>query len=161
MGGLMTALCVIIMCFGTMIPFMTYASPVFCLIIGGVLLKIMRKTGFISWYFATAVLSALLSPDKEAAAVFIALGLYPLFRVWFEKFKIKWILKMLYFNTTILLLYWLLLQLIGMKELVNEFSDIGAVLTVIMLFTGNVIFLIIDKILSRLERANKFKFRKV
>ena len=157
----MTALCVIIMCLGTMIPFMTYASPVFCLMVGGFLLKIIRKNGFISWYFATAVLSALLSPDKEAAAVFIALGLYPLFRVWFEKFKIKWVLKLIYFNTTILLLYWLLLHLIGLKDLVDEFSEIGTALTVVMLVTGNVIFLIIDRLLRRLEHAKKFKFRKV
>ena len=158
LGGLMTALCVIIMCFGTMLPFMTYVSPVFCLMIGGILLKIFSRTGFISWYIAVAVLSVLLCPDKEAAAVFTAFGVYPLVRIWLNNFPFKWLFKLLYFNAVTLLLYWLLLHVIGLQELAQEFSDVGKIMTLCMLFAGNLIFIILDRLLWRLDHSKKYKF---
>lgn len=160
LGGLMTALSVVIMCFGTMLPFMTYVSPVFCLMIGGILLKVFSRVGFVSWYLAVAILSILLCPDKEAAAVFTAFGVYPLFRTWFNKMPLKWIFKLVYFNVVTLLLYWILMHLIGMQELVREFSGVGTVMIVGMLLAGNVIFILIDTVLSRLDRSKKYKFAK-
>lgn len=156
----MTALAVVIMSFGTMLPFMTYVSPVFCLMIGAVMLKIISKTGFVSWYSAVAVLSLLLCPDKEAAAVFTAFGIYPLFRVKLNKLPFKWVFKLIYFNLVTLLLYWVLMYLIGMQELIREFADIGTAMTIGMLFAGNFIFILLDITLQRLDRSNKYKFVK-
>ena len=100
-GGMMAALAVVIMCFGGMIPFMTYVSPVIAMIIGAVVLKIISKAGFFTWYFAVAILAVLLSPDKEAASVFIAFGCYPAVRMIFEKSPFRWLLKFIYFNIVI------------------------------------------------------------
>ncbi len=156
MGGLMTALCVVIMCFGGMIPFMTYVSPVFCMMIGAILLKVIGKTGFISWYFAVMLLSLLLCPDKEAASVFTAFGYYPIMKIRFDKLPLKWLFKLLYFNAVTLILYWILMYLIGLQELANEFAEIGTVMTVCMLAAGNVIFIFLDITLRRLERSKKY-----
>ena len=160
LGGLMIALAVVIMSIGTMLPFMTYVSPVLCMMIGAVLLKLINKTGYICWYIAVSILSLLLSPDKEAAAVFAAFGIYPLFRMQFQKLPLKWLFKLLYFNTITLLLYWLLIQIIGIPELVGEFTGVGTAMTIVMLMTGNLIFVLLDFSLQRLDKSNKYKFQK-
>ena len=160
LGGVFTALSVIIMCFGTMFPFMTYVSPMFCFIIGAFLLRIISKSGYICWYFAVTILSLLLCPDKEAASVFTAFGLYPLFRRWFNKLPAKWIFKLLYFNISTLLLYWFLMRVIGLDALVQEFSGVGTVMMLVMLFAGNLIFILYDRILRRIESSKKFKFKR-
>ena len=159
-GGMMAALAVVIMCFGGMIPFMTYVSPVIAMIIGAVVLKIISKAGFFTWYFAVAILAVLLSPDKEAASVFIAFGCYPAVRMIFEKSPFRWLLKFIYFNIVILILYWLLINIMGMQQLASEFADLGKIMTILMLIIGNVIFVMIDLSLRRLDGMKKFKVTK-
>jgi len=157
LGGLMAALSVVVMCLGGMLPFMTYVSPVVCVTIGAILLKIIGKNGFVSWYFAVMLLSLLLCPDKEAAAVFAAFGYYPLIRGWLQRLPARWIFKILYFNAVTLLLYWVLMHIIGMQQLYEEFSELGMVMTVIVLLTGNFVFVFLDIILQRLERSKKYR----
>lgn len=157
LGGMFTALSVIIMCFGTMFPFMTYASPLVCFVIGAVLLKIISRSGFVCWYFAVAILSLLLCPDKEAAAVFTVFGMYPLFRQWFEKLPVKWLFKLVYFNILTVLLYWFLMHVIGMEALIQEFEGVGTLLMLAMLLAGNLVFILTDLLLRRIERSKKYK----
>lgn len=158
LGGLMAALSAVIMCFGGMLPFMTYVSPVLCLTLGAILLKIIGKTGFVSWYIAVMLLSLLLCPDKEAASVFLAFGYYPLIRVFLERLPFKWVFKILYFNVVTLLLYWILMYIIGMQQLYEEFAEMGRIMTLVALLAGNLIFVILDVTLQRLERSKKYKF---
>ena len=159
LGGLMAALSIVIMCFGGMMPFMTYVSPVLRMTIGAILLKLIGKTGFISWYFAVMLLSLLLCPDKEAAAVFTAFGYYPLSRVYLQRLPFKWLFKMIYFNAVTLLLYWVLMHILGMQQLYEEFAALGMVMTLVILFAGNLVFVLFDVILLRLERSHKYRFK--
>ena len=96
-----------------------------------------------------ALLSVLLAPDKEAAAVFAALGYYPMVKPRLEKRKLPWLWKAALFNAVILALYWLLIHLMGMDALAEEFAEAGAVMTVVMLVLGNVVFFLLDKVLSK------------
>ena len=75
------------------------------------------------------LLSLLLAPDKEAAAVFAALGYYPIVKPRLEKTKWPWLWKAVLFNAVILTLYWLLMHLFGMDALAEEFAEAGAVMT--------------------------------
>ena len=136
----MAALAVVIMSMGTLIPVATYVCPMLCCLI----LQLVRKTcgdriGW-AWYGAVAILSVLLAPDKEAAAVFVAVGYYPILKPRFERMKVKWLWKGLLFNSTILVMYWLLMHLFGMEQLVEEFTGMGIVMTVMLLLLGNVVF---------------------
>lgn len=160
LGGLMAALSIVVMCFGGMLPFMTYVSPVLCMTIGAILLRIIGKNGFISWYLAVMLLSLLLCPDKEAAAVFTAFGYYPLIRGWLQKLPLRWAFKILYFNIVSISLYWFLMHIIGMQRLNEEFAELGSIMTLIVLLTGNFVFVFLDITLQRLERSKKYRFKK-
>ena len=149
MGGVFAALAVVIMSLGTIIPVATYVCPVACMLI---LQLVVRMTGVRmgwAWYGAVSILSVLLAPDKEAAAVFLVLGYYPIIKPKLDGRKGKWLWKGLLFNGSILVLYWVLLKLIGMERLVTEFSGMGFVMTVILLLLGNVTFFLLDRLLGR------------
>ena len=146
---MLAALGVVIMCLGTIIPVATYICPMACMILAQVVLKTCGgKMGW-AWYGAVAILSLLLAPDKEAAAVFAALGYYPLVKPRLEKRKFPWLWKGLLFNAVILALYWLLIHLFGLDALAEEFAESGRVMTVVTLLLGNVTFFLLDRVLSR------------
>ncbi len=149
LGGVLAALGVVVMCLGTLIPVATFLCPMVCMILAQVVMKTCGgKMGW-AWYGAVAVLSLLLSPDKEAAAVFAALGYYPMVKPRLEKRKLPWLWKGLLFNAVILALYWLLIHLFGLDALAEEFAEAGRVMTVVMLILGNVTFFLLDRVLSK------------
>ena len=153
LGGIMAALAITIMALGTMIPVATFVCPMLCmLLLRFVLLKCNDRIGW-AWFGAVAILSLLLSPDKEAAAVFAALGYYPVIKPKMDKLPVKWLWKVLYFNTAILLLYWLLMHLFGMAQIAAEFAEMGLIMTAVTLILGNICFFLLDRLLGIKKRT--------
>lgn len=149
LGGVLAALGVVIMSLGTIIPVATYICPMACILLAQVVCKICGgRTGW-AWYGAVAILSLLLASDKEAAAVFAALGYYPMVKPRLEQRKWPWLWKAALFNAVILALYWLLIHLLGMDALAEEFAEAGTVMTAVMLLLGNVVFFLLDRVLSK------------
>ena len=148
LGGLLAALAVVIMSMGTLIPVATYVCPMLCALVLQLVLKICGKRVAWAWYGAVSVLSLLMAPDKEAAAIFLALGFYPIVKPGLDRRKGKWLLKGLFFNGMILLTYWLLMHLFGMAQLTAEFTEMGILLVAVMLLLGNVTFFLLDRLLE-------------
>ena len=103
-------------------------------------------------YAAVSFLVLLLGPDKEAAAVFVFLGYYPIIRTKFPKGLLGWLVKLVYFNAVILVLYWLLLQVLGIDRVVSDYSGIGFTMAAILIALGNVTFVMLDRLLVMYER---------
>ena len=120
LGGMLAAAAVVLMSIGTIIPVATYAAPVLCLLLCQTVLKLCGKRIAWAWYGAVAFLSLLMAPDKEAAAVFLVLGYYPILKPKLDALKGKWLWKALYFNGSILALYWVLMNIIGMQQLLSD-----------------------------------------
>ena len=149
LGGILAALAVIIMGMGTLIPIATYVCPMLCCLMLQLVLKICGGRIAWAWYGAVSLLSLLMAPDKEAAAVFLALGYYPIVKPRLDRRKGKWLWKGLFFNAVILILYWLLMHIFGFDQLTAEFADMGMILTAVMLLLGNVTFFLLDKLLEK------------
>ena len=148
-GGVLGSLAVVFMGVGGLIPVATYVSPVLCmLMLHLVCLTCGKRIGW-AWYGAVAILSALLSADKEAAAVFAFLGYYPIIKPKLDKLRFGMVWKLLLFNTAVAVMYWLLLAVFGMTELLAEYREMGTVLLGVALVLGNVTFLLLDRVLSR------------
>ena len=78
LGGMFTALGVVLLCLGGVVPLALYACPILA---SAVLLPVRercRKRIAWSCYAAIALLGTLLGPDKEASMLFVFLGYYPL-----------------------------------------------------------------------------------
>lgn len=148
LGGVMAALAVVIMCLGGLIPIATYVSPMLC----ALLLQIVRngcgdRIAW-AWYAAVAILGLLLSPDKEAAGVFVFLGYYPIVKPKLDGRRLAPVWKGLLFNVSVCVLYWLLLHLIGLDDLQAEFAEAGKWMLGTLLILGNVTFFLLDRLLG-------------
>ena len=76
LGGMFTALGVVFLCLGGIVPLALYACPILA---SAVLLPVRencRRSVVWSCYAAIAVLGTLLGPDKESALLFVFLGYY-------------------------------------------------------------------------------------
>ena len=146
---MLAAAAVVLMSIGTIIPVATYAAPVLCMLVCRLVLKLCARRIAWAWYGAVAFLSLLLAPDKEAAAVFLVLGYYPILKPKLDSLKGKWLWKLLYFNGSILALYWVLLNLIGMQQILSDFEGMGIAMTAVLLVLGNVTFFLLDNLLTR------------
>ena len=74
LGGVLAALAVVVMCLGGMIPLATYICPILCMLLQSTVLQKCGGRVAWAWFFAVSILSLLLSPEKEGAAVFLFLG---------------------------------------------------------------------------------------
>lgn len=143
----MAALAVVVMCMGGLIPIATFICPMVCMLLLVVVIARCGNRVSWAWYGAVSILSLLLGPDKEAAAVFVFLGYYPILKPKMDRLPLRWLWKLIFFNVVILLMYWLLLNVFGMAELVDEFAEMGTILTVVTLLMGNVTFFMLDRLL--------------
>lgn len=152
LGGILAALAVVIMSLGGMIPVNTYVCPVLCTVLGCTVLRICGRRIAWAWYGAVSLLGLLLGPDKEAAAVYLFLGYYPILKPWFDRLRLRVIWKLMYFNTVVAVLYGALIWLLGMTRLVTEFTELGLIGLAVTLVLGNAAFLMLDHLLTRLMR---------
>ena len=149
LGGVLAALAVVTMSMGTLIPVATYVCPMLAALILELVRKVSGSRTAWAWYGAVAILSLLMAPDKEAAAVFLALGYYPIVKPRLDRRRGKWLWKGLLFNSVILLTYWLLMHLFGFDQLTAEFGEMGTAMTALLLLLGNVTFFLLDKLLEK------------
>lgn len=149
LGGIFAALAVIVMSMGTLIPVSTFVCPMLCMMLLRLVLSLCGKRAAWAWYGAVALLCLMLAPDKEAAAVFVFLGWYPIVKPRLDGLKWGLFWKLLLLNGAILLMYWVLMHLFGMQDIAAEYEELGAVMTFVMLVLGNITFFLLDMILGR------------
>lgn len=155
LGGVLAALAAVIMGMGTLIPVATYVCPMLCALLLQVVLKACGVRTAWAWYGAVAALSMLFAPDKEAAAVFVFLGYYPIVKPRLDRLKGKWLWKALLFNGSALLAYWALLHVLGLDGLGEEFTEMGTAMCIILLILGNVTFFLLDRLLGMRFRKRR------
>lgn len=152
LGGLLTALGVVLMFLTGLIPIGTYALPA----IAGVLLIVAVIEIGAKWawmiYVAVAVLSLLFAADKEAALLFVLFfGYYPVLKSFLERISNKvlsWISKFAVFNVAVVACFFLAVNFLQLPE--DSFTVFGIYLPWVFLILGNAVFLIYDIALSGL-----------
>lgn len=151
LGGVLAALAVVIMTLGGMIPVATYVCPVLCSVLLFFVIRFCGNRIGWAWFIAVTILSLLLSPDKEAAAVFTALGYYPIIKPKMDKSRLKWFWKTLLFNVVTILLYCALIFVFGMQYIAAEYRELGSIGLIVTLVLGNLCFFMMDRVLSMME----------
>ncbi len=153
--GILAALMVALMLFGTMIPTATYICPALA---GILIIPVVWEFGFRTGgvlYVAVALLSLFLAPDKEAGLFFVFLfGWYPLLRPKLQHIRRKLprvLLKLLLFNLSLAVIFALLLFVFVMPDLQTEAQNWTGLLLAGMLLLGNVTFLLYDVLLARVS----------
>ncbi len=148
MGGVLAALAVVIMSMGTLIPVATYVCPMLCALLLNVVVRACGVRVAWAWYGTVTILSLLLAPDKEAAAILAFLGYYPIVKPKLDGRRLAWLWKAVLFNGMTLLAYAVLMYVLGLDQLIAEFSEMGAVMEAVLLLLGNVTFFLLDRLLG-------------
>lgn len=148
LGGVFAALAIVVMGLGTWIPGTGYLCPIICMVMVQVILKSCGTRIAWAWYGSVALLSALVASDKEAAAVFLFLGYYPILKPRIDRKKLRLLWKLLFFNTSFLAVTWLSTKLLGVELVEEAFADVRAVILFALLFLSNLTFFLLDRLLN-------------
>ncbi len=162
LGGIVSALSIVLMLLTMVIPFMTYALP----LLAGALLILMvieinKRWAFVV-YVAVSLLAVFVVPDKEAAVFYIAFfGYYPIIKAPLEKHLpnvAEWIVKFLIFNAAAVAGYLFTTYVLGIP--VDDMDGFGRYGVFILLALANVVFVAYDIMLTKFITLYLNKFRK-
>lgn len=159
-GGIISALSITIMFLTTILPFFTYVFPICAGILMIVVNEEIGRLWGLSVYFTVSVLAILIVADKEAALMYIAFfGYYPIIKEKIERLNkaLAYIIKLLIFNTSITISYYLMIKLFGLS--VEEFSEFGKYTIPILLILANILFFLTDWLLNILVLLYKKQFQ--
>lgn len=153
LGGMVAALCVVLMLLTGVLPFLTYAVPA----MAGMLMVVTVIECGHKWallvYLAVSLLSLLMAPDKVAAFVFVFfLGYYPILKDALERIPSRigqWLVKLLLFNVSITAAYLIMIYGLQMPDVMTEMGGLGRFTGVVTLGLANVVFVIFDRALTR------------
>ena len=149
--GVLCALAAVVLLLGGILPLATFCAPMLAMV---VLLPILSECGTrmaAAAYGAVALLALLLAPDREMALIFVFFGWYPLLQPKLLRLPsrlLQLICKLLFCNGSIALAYGLLLWVFQLGDLAESTPLLNAILVV----CGNITFLLLDRVLVRLER---------
>lgn len=150
--GIMSGLAVALMfCLG-MIPGFEYVSPM----VAGVLVWVIRERlgvryGLVS-FAAVGLLTMLFTANYEASMMFIfLLGYYPIVRQYIMKLKhaaLRWVTKIALYAVAAVSCYFVLINLFGMKQLLEDMGEFGQYGQWVLLGLGAVAFVLYDLFLG-------------
>ena len=151
--GILAGLGAMIMLLGGVIPLATFACPAFACIS---LIPIREEYG-IKWTLATyvviAVISLMLSPDKESALLFAFLGWYPAAQPAIDRLPQKparILIKLACFNVACGAMMLLIVYVLDLRYIYQEYLEMGRALLVVYVLLCNVTMLLFDVMLGRM-----------
>ncbi len=151
--GMAAALSAVVMMIGGVIPIATYAVPMLC---GTLLLPILLEFGrSAAWatFCAVALLTLILGFDKEAAFFYLFIGYYPIVKWPLDRIRVKWkrvLCKALLFTCAIGLMYGLLFLLFPMEAMVQDFQEMGVILSIIFVIVYDGCMFLYDYLLVQM-----------
>ena len=148
--GIIAALAAVFMLF-SYFPYLTYSIPA----VSGLMMMILVIELGEKWAFCAFIASSVivfLTAENESKLMYICfLGYYPILKAIIEKIgkqTLEWILKIVAFNTAIIIVYLIFSNLFGIGT--EDFNELGKYGAYIFLGIGNITFIIYDFAISRL-----------
>ncbi len=160
----MIALSITLMLLTGFVPFGTFALPAF----SGILLVVVFVELGVKWamlsYVGASIISFFIAPDREAALFFILIfGYYPQLKFFIDK-KIKnhllaYIPKFLIFNTAVASIYFIIIYLLGLTEILVNMGEFGMWGIALAVVISNFTFFVYDKAIYSCLLYYRYKIR--
>ena len=152
--GMLAALSAALLLSSGLIPVMTYAAPLLSgLLLIPIRLAFDRKAAWITW-LAVALIVLMLGADKEAAFFYLFVGWYPIAKWDIErrvrKKRLQLLLKALLFLLLFAAMYAVLLFLIPVGSVGEDFAEMGRVLSAVFLLGLTACMLLYDRLITPL-----------
>ncbi|MBQ8623472.1 MAG: hypothetical protein IJ424_03725 [Oscillospiraceae bacterium] len=148
LGGIISALCILMMFLVSVLPFFVYVFPMLCsFLICIVYYESGLKISLIT-YLSVAILSLILSPDKESALIFTAFfGYYPMAKIFLDKMRysiLRRVIKFALFNASVIASYYALINIFGVVDMAEIGEGFGKYSVLILLVVANISFIAYD-----------------
>lgn len=151
MGGVFSALCLLLMFLAAVVPFASIAMP---MLAGAMLTVVVIENGAktaMMVYISVSLLSAFMVPDLDAKLLFIMFfGYYSMIRPPLEKLRLipaRYAAKLLIFNAALVIGYYISISVGGVEEAVG--SLLGEYGPIMLLIGFDVTFLLYDFVLTK------------
>ena len=162
LGGVVSALSVVLMFSTGLFSTLTYAIPAMAgMLLIVISIEISPKFATVV-YVAVSVLSLLVVADKEAAVMYAAFfGYYPIIKGFIEKKLsgvLEWIVKYVIFNIAVISAYFVVSKIFMISY--EDLGSLGKYAMPIFLAVCNIVFALYDIALTRILSAYIFNWRK-
>lgn len=146
LAGIITALLVVLLYLGGLVWFLAYVMPVICGLIMIVSISSLGNKISVIVYICSSILSVFLLNDKECALLYaLFFGYYPILKQKIDGINssiIKWILKLLLFNFSVVIVEIICVYLLGIP-FDNSFGKLGII---ILLLCANLVFVLYERL---------------
>lgn len=169
LSGILSAICVIMMFCTGFIPVGVYILPAVAGLVVWIIYREINRKWALMCYGSVALLAVLLTPDIESKLLFAGFfGYYPIVRDLLTKIKpsiLSFLVRLLTFNVPVVAIYAVLLNVLGMGQLLEDFAGFGEFAVLIFWAIGNFTFICYDMCLNQLayvyEKWLRKKIKKV
>ncbi len=163
LGGIISALSVVIMLCTYISPFLVYTAPPFA---GILLILIINELGYkwaVGTYICVSVLSVFLIADKESAVFYtMFFGYFPILSLFLDdKLKsrlIRFIIKLITFNLSCASAIFICAYVFNISY--DDLKSEGKLFIYIFIVLMNIMFIIFDFLISRIQFVYLSKLRK-
>lgn len=166
LSGILSAICIVLMFCTGFIPIGIYILPAVAGLVVWIIYREISRKWALLCYAAVALLALLLTPDIESKLLFTGFfGYYPVIRDLLTKVKpavLSFLLRFICFNVPVVAIYALLLNVLGMGQLIEDFAGFGQFAVLAFWLIGNFTFVCYDVCLIQLSYVyEKWLRRKV
>ena len=154
LGGIVSALAVIVMLVTYLSPFLVYTAPPFAGILLIIIVNELGNQWAVGTYVTISILSVFFIADKESAVFFtMFFGYYPILKLWMDgklnNRALRWIFKFLIFNVSIALSVAICIFVFHIPY--DDFSEGGYVMIGVFWAMLNFLLVIYDFLISTLQ----------
>ena len=164
LSAALSALIVVILLLGSLVEILDLTT----IFLAGLFLvfSVIELEGNWKWmiYAVSSILAILLLPNKFVAVEYTLLGVTVILKSYFERLPsiLSWVLKFLSFNIlfgVVIALFYLVLGMPYQNEMIFGVTLPAYLIPAVLLFLGNLCFLLYDVLLTRLISVYYYKYR--
>lgn len=154
LGGILSALALSFLFLGSVFPFAEIAGPALasvCVLLSAIEFSPKAAAAV---YAAVSLLGIFTVPDKESVLLFVFFfGWFPMLKLCADRRLsplISLLVKLVFFNASVFLMYWLILNVFVMESVSAEFAEYSVSMYVLLIILSNITVVIMDFAFSKI-----------
>ena len=164
LGGIISAVCLMLMFCTGMFPMLDYTIPAFAGFLMVVMIVETSPKWAVTTYFVVSALCLVITPNYEASMLFILfMGYYPILKFYLDQLNNKvfsWSVKYIVFNLAAAVFFLAFQYVFTSVDLLGGMDMFGRFALPLLWLMGNAFFWLYDKVLGQLVDLYVNWFRK-
>ncbi len=164
LGGIISAVCLMLMFCTGMFPMLDYTIPAFAGFLMVVMIVETSPKWAVTTYFVVSALCLVITPNYEATMLFILfMGYYPILKFYLDQLRNKifsWTVKYVVFNFAAVIFFLAFQYVFTSVDLLEGMDVFGRFALPLLWLMGNAFFWLYDKVLGQLVDLYVNWFRK-